>query len=119
MGRAKTLSFEIRDLIVKHYKDKNNSTEIAKKLNLSASSVRNIISIYRKRGNVKTAFKSKKPKITERDSRRLKKIVVANRRETSSGINCQWKLEISKQISTDTCKRTFKKMGYSFYKVTL
>lgn len=97
---------------------KKTSVQIAKELSLTSSSVRNIISIFKKRGNAETNFKTKKTQVTARDCRRLKKIVTTNRRETAAGVNALWMETINKKLSTDTCKRTFKNMGYGFYKVT-
>lgn len=119
MGRGKIISPEIRKLIIEGYNQKKTSTQIGEELNVASSSVRNIISAFNKKGNVETSFQGRKSGITSRDCRILKKIVVANRRETAAGISSEWRKNIQKELSTETCRRTFMKMGYGFYKVTL
>lgn len=117
MGRGKTVTPEIRNLIIDGLKKEKTSSQIGRELKVPASSVRTVISNFKRNGNVKINFKGSKTTITPRDRRQLKKIVTANRRQTSSGINVEWAEVIQKKYSTETCKNTFKKLGYGFYKV--
>lgn len=117
MGRGKTVSPEIRKLIIEWYNQEKTPNQIGKELKLSRSTVGTIIGVFKKRGNVSTKFKGRQSKVSARDSRKLRNIVVVNRRETAAAINLEWKEAIKKSVSTSTCKRTLKKMGFGFYKV--
>lgn len=122
MARGKCLSEDMRNAIIKEYKKNISAYDIAKILEISRSSVRNIINLFKKTGNVNPLTKTGRPPIaTDRDRRSLRKILKNDRHATLPlyNITLEWKNAIKKQVSRDTCIREMKKMGYKFYKVIL
>lgn len=118
MARGVALSRDLRESIIKAFQTGLSSYKIAKNFSLPRSSVQNIITKYKNSGNVEIGKKTGRPTIAKpRDCRVLKKIIKENRRQTAAAITVEWKSRIKKNISVDTCKRTMKKLGYSFYKV--
>ena len=116
MARGVALSQDLRNLIIKAFKEGKSSYQIAKNLFIARSSVQNIISLFKKTGDVKLKRKTGRPSIAKpADYRALKRIIVKNRRETAAAITVEWRNHLKKDISVDTCKRSMKKIGYKFY----
>lgn len=112
MARGKCLSEDMRNAIIKEYKKNISAYDIAKILEISRSSVRNILNLFKKTGNVNPLSKTGRPPIaTDRDRRSLRKILKNDRRATTANITLEWKNAIKKQVSRDTCIREMKKMG--------
>lgn len=119
MVRGKPMSEDLRKSIVSAHVDGVSGRQIAKNLKISRSTVRNIISLFKREGSIKTKVKcGRTSKISQRNYRVLRKLIQQDRRVSSRELAVKWGETIGKQISKDTCLRHVKKLGYSFYKVS-
>lgn len=59
----------------------------------------------------------RKPATTPAENRLLNRIVRKDRRSTTVHIKNQWENSIGKSISTQTCRRRIKSLGYDYYQV--
>lgn len=119
MVRGKPMSEDLRKSIVSAHVDGVSGRQIAKNLKISRSTVRNIISLFKREGNIKTKVKcGRTSKISKRDYRVLQRLIKQDRRISSRELAVKWGDTIGRQISKDTCLRHVKKLGYNFYKVS-
>lgn len=107
MARGKPISEDFRVAIIRQHN-----------ISLSRSSVRNIISLYKKTHDIAVKRKVGRPKLaTAANLRVLKRIVESHRRESMQKVACLWSEATSKTFSKWTCRRAIGKLGYKFYKV--
>lgn len=119
MVRGKSLSCDMRNSIVAAHESGLSGHKIAKNLSIPQGTVRNIISQFKKTGNIQTKVKTgRASKITKRDERALRTLIKQDRRASSRELAVKWADAIGRPISKDTCLRRMKKMGYGFYKVS-
>lgn len=120
MVRGKPVSKEIREKIIRLHKENKSLAEIKDQLLISSrSTVQYVVKNFCKTGNLDPKKKpGRKPSTTAAENRRLTWIIRQNRRSTTVDIKNQWEESISKTMSTQTCRRRLKSMGYGFYKVS-
>ena len=105
-------------MIIDSHKKNISAYQISKNINISRSTIRNIISLFKKTGGAAMLKKPGRPsKITSVDKRNLTKIIKSDRRTSSTEITSKWNSATGKEISRRTCLRTMKKLGYGFFKV--
>lgn len=118
MARGVALSIDLRKSIITSSDRGESAYKIATAMNLSRSTVRDIISKYKKTNKIERKKIPGRPsKITPQDLRSLKKIIKEDRRCTTGEIVSCWNVAMGKSVSSTTCRRYIKKIGYSFYKV--
>ncbi|CAH1958220.1 unnamed protein product [Acanthoscelides obtectus] len=79
--------------------------------------VRKIISLFKQNVHIDIKIRNgRRSKITERDEPALLAIIKHNCRAVSREIAVKGSHVIGKRVSKNTCLRSMKKMGYSFYK---
>lgn len=118
MVRGKPLSEDLRKSIICAHNDGISGCNIAKNLRISRYTVRNIIRLFKKEGNVTRKVRTGRiSKITKRDRRVLRNLIRQDRRVSSRELASKWGNAIQMRVSKDTCLRHLKTMGYGFYKV--
>ena len=118
MVRGKSVSNDLREKIIKEYKNSKSYGLIAKQFKMAKSSIQYIIKNYKETKQIgRKASVGGKKSTSGADDRCLRKIILNNRRATTSEIRNIWAESIKKPISTSTCLRRINSMGYSFYKV--
>lgn len=114
LARGVALSGDLRESMIKAFETGLSSYEIPENFNLPLSSVQNIITKFKNSGNVDICNRTGHPLTAKpRDCQIFKE----NRRYLSASITVQWREQIQKSVSVDSCKQMMKKMGYKFYKV--
>ena len=113
--RRKLTDFE-RDEIVGLSKGGFSQRNITKILDISKSTVGEVIKKYNKVGLTITASRSSRPKVlSERDSRHLVKIAKENRSNTLEEITENFNTSIAISVFTRTVQKIFNKEDYSWY----
>ena len=88
MGRkGRELSLDIKKLVVDLYEDGHKLREISKLLSVPYMTISNIVKKYRNTGSVENKKRCGRPKlVSDRDYRKLERLIKANRRITLSNI---------------------------------
>lgn len=121
MARGKPICKEIRSLILDYYKSGNTFGQIAKRLNLSKSSVQGIVAKFKKTGNIDNNIgnRGRTSAITARDRRALATIVKADRRQSLRNVASDWSSKIGKSVKREWTRLQLRDIGYKFYKVCI
>lgn len=118
MVRGKSISNEIRSVIVSMNLEGYSQRKIAKTLKLSRSSVQSILRHVKKKKTIESTRKPGRPvTISHCDIRALKSVVIKNLRKVAKEITCLWNELTNKDVSVNTTKKYIKKIGFGFYKV--
>lgn len=119
MVRGVPISKQLREIIVSQYCKGKSIQKIANELQLSKSSVGNIVKYYADRGTLEIKGKSpgRPPVVTSRNQRQLVKICKSRRRSTLREITARWNSENGLTLSRECCRRWIHKSGLGFYKV--
>lgn len=119
MVRGSPLSVDLRKAILNLSESGQSGCQIAKSLNISRYTIRNIIKIHKETGIVEPKTRSgSKPKATKLDLRALRKIAKDNRRNNCMELALLWSDSAGKKFSRSTTNRSLKKIGFGFYKVS-
>lgn len=119
MVRGIALSEDLRKTIIHFSNSGKSGCQIAKDMNLSRYTIRNIIKLHTVTGQV--SIKSRlgsKPKASEANTRVLRRIAKSNRRSNCGELAQLWSDATMKTFSRSTTNRTLKKIGFGFYKVS-
>lgn len=118
MGRGKTISPEIRNIIVNLAAKGESQRAIAKTLDLSRNSVNTILRHYNQTNSIDVKPRSGRPRqISSRDERALADICRKNRRKSSKEVRAMWNEVTGMELSVTSTIKTINKLGYGFYKV--
>ena len=119
MARGVATPKKLRELIIKWFCGGKKMRQIARDLDLSKSTVGDVIKSYGENGN--TDIKGKSPGrprlVTERERRELVKICKKNRRGTLRDVTSEWNEAGKSSYSRETCRKWIHKSGLGFYKV--
>lgn len=111
MVRGKSISEDVRNIIVRLSNSGKSYSEIGNLLNVSKYSVANIIQLYNRTGAiVKKPKLGKKSGILEVHKRTLRRIISKNRRCSYGDLSILWTTAIGRKMSKSTCHRTASKM---------
>ena len=89
MGRE--LSLDIKKLVVDLYENGHKLSEISKLLSVPYMTISNIVKKYRNTGSVEKKKRSGRPKlVSDRNYRKLERLVKANRSDTLSNITSKF-----------------------------
>lgn len=106
MVRGKSVSKEIRSLLVSMSLDGFSQRKIAETLKLSRSTVQSLLRHVKINQTINTIDKSGRPStISKRDIRALKSVVKKNRRKAAKEITCLWNQLTNKDVSVSTTKK--------------
>ena len=120
MARGKKVEQALCKAIIAAHENGTSGRAIAKNMGVARSTVRDIVRQYKDTGS--TAPKPRHrppPQVTPRDLRTLRKIILGNRRMTTSKISLEWNLRTEKAASASTCLQYIHALGYDFRKVRL
>ena len=114
MVKTKELTDFERGKIISFYEAGDSERAISNKTGYGKTTVHNVITKYREKGAISVASRSGRPKkVTERDKRHLKAIIVKNRREPVAKINEIFIESTGNTICNRTMKNTLYEMGYN------
>lgn len=121
MARGVPTDKKVREIIVRQYALGKSMEKIANDLNMTKSTIGDIIKKYGETGNVDVRGKSPgRPRIvTERKRRILVKICKQKRRGILRDVQAQWNQEADINVSRECCRLWIHKSGYGFYKVNM
>lgn len=118
MARGKPLSSDLRTKVLTLHDKGFSLKSIADRLILSRSTVQYVIKNFNSTKSIAPKPKTgRKPATTSAENRLLNRIVRNDRRSTTVNIKNQWETSIGKTLSTQTCRRRIKSLGYNYYKV--
>lgn len=119
MSRGKATNGAIRELIVKLFNQGKTFQDIAKQINVTKSTVSDIVKKYGETGSTQISRHGagRSRKVTSRIQRSLVRICKTDRRSTVREITAKWNEEIIGNVSQETCRRWIHKSGLHFYKV--
>lgn len=107
------LSTELKEVIVSLYLSGLKHSDIARRLEIPRPTISSIIDRYRKRGSVENnRRKGKHAKLSDRDSRKLLRLVKENRKRTLSDITALFNENRGSIVSKRTVQRSLYKQGY-------
>ena len=115
MGRkGPEISPEIRKLAVDLHQNRHRHCEIRKLLQLSYMTVSTIVKSFLQRGSVENKARSGRPKVvTNRDYRKLERLVKVNRRYSLSDITSIFNDARDRRVSKRTVQHYLNKHGFS------
>lgn len=119
MVRGVATPKKVRDLIIKMFGKGKKMRQIARDLELSKSTVSQIIKSYGENGTTDVKGKSpgRPPLVTDRQRRELVKICKKNRRGTLREVTAEWNEATEASYGRETCRKWIHKSGLGFYKV--
>lgn len=118
MVRGKSLSSDLREVIINLTNSGHSCGNIADRLQLSRHTVRNIVKLYKTTGSIQRKPNlGRTSNIIPSDLRALRRIIKRNRRANCGELSVEWNRVIGKNFSRSTCLRAIKKIGFNFYKV--
>ena len=95
------------------YENGHKLREISKLLSVPHMTVSNIVKKYRNTGSVENKKRSSRPKlVSDRDYRKLERLVKANRRDTLSNITSKFNQNREIQVSRRTVQRHLDQHGF-------
>lgn len=107
------LSTELVEVIISLYLSGLKHSDIARRLEIPRPTISSIIDRYRKRGNVENIRrKGKHAKLSDRDSRKLLRLVKENRKRKLSDITALFNENRDSIVSKRTVQRSLYKQGY-------
>lgn len=106
MARGKPLDFEKRIMIISYYKGGEKVHKIAKKVNLSWTSVKSVIQHYEKTHSYLPCRKPGRPrKTTTRNDRKIINLALQNRRVTLKALGKSVRQNYGIQLSDESIKK--------------
>lgn len=119
MVRGKALSEDLRKSIIDAHDKGKSYKKIAVDFNLAKSTVQYIVNTFKETKSLKIKSKTGGPrKTTSADDRQLRRIIRKNPHATTVEIKGEWEKVTQCEVSTMTCNRRIKELGYGFYKVS-
>lgn len=116
MARGKPTSQEIRKTIVSLNSAGVSKQNIAQTVNLSRTTVRNVIKHFETYNSTEIQPKSGRPPVvSDRDIRALQRLAKENRRKTAKEISVLWNNITKKELSLTTTKRYLHKLEFNLY----
>lgn len=107
------LSTELKEVIVSLYLSGLKHSDIARRLEIPRPTISSIIDRYRKRGSVENnRRKGKHAKLSDRDSRKLLRLVKENSKRKLSDITALFNENRDSIVSKRTVQRSLYKQGY-------
>lgn len=118
MARGVATSPELRNKVIQCFKNGESYSKISERLLLAKSTVQSVINHYKKTGTIDVKQrKGSIPMTTPAENRILGRLIRSNRRCSTAVLKEKWESSIGKTMSTQTCRRKIKSLGYGFYKV--
>lgn len=118
MPRGVATSPDLRLKVIECFKKGESYSNISERLMLPKSTVQSLINHYKKNGTIDQKRRmGSKPMTSPAENRMLGRIIRSNRRCSTAVLKEKWELSIGKSMSTQTCRRKIKSLGYGFYKV--
>ena len=116
MARGSPLCGQLREKIVKQFKNNVPQRTIARNLGISSSTVHNIIKRFRESGEI-TAWKrqGRKPTLNARDLRSLRRHCIKNRHQCVKDITTWAQEHFRKPLSVNTVRRYIRKCNLKLY----
>lgn len=111
--RGQELSKDLKDLIIKLYKESNSQRQIARIVNKSSATVQKIIEKYNFEGSTKNRPRSGRPKVfTSQEERIIVRKVKANPKKSAPKIQSEIEREVGKSCNPETIRRVLHNAGY-------
>lgn len=117
MSRGKTLSEDLRRIIVEKREDGESYKQIGNALHISKSTIQYVVKHFKETGRVAPLKSKGRPrKLTQRDLRRLHRHFRKNRQITAADLVVWAKENLTKTVSKSTMQRYVHRLHYGFYK---
>ena len=111
--KGSELSTETKELIITPSESVQNKAELSRTLNIPKTTIKSVLSKYRRTGTVETLTRSgRKRSFTNRDRNDLKRLVKSNRRLTLQDITAKLNECKTKTFSQKTVQRVLHSEGY-------
>ena len=118
--KGRELSLDIKKLFVDLYENGHKLSEISKLLSVPYMTISNIVKKYRNTGSVENKKRSGRPKLeSDRDYRKLERLVKANGRDTLSNITSKFNENREIQVSRRTVQSHLSQHGFQKRVLTL
>lgn len=120
MVRGTPIAKNIRELIIEIHLKGESLRAIEKVLKTPRTTEQGVLKSFKKMNSIIIKKKrGRKTNLTPAKERALKSVITKNRRANIGEIACEFKTKTGFKISSATCNRWLKNIGYGHYKVML
>lgn len=115
MGRKnKNTTFDVRQLVIFHHANGKSYNEIRKLVNLSKSTVGDIVRRYKNEDRIESKLQTGRPKkLSAREEKQIVRKVVKNPRISAPKLKTEVLKETGKEVHEQTIRRILKNSGYN------